>query len=82
MPYTGRDDGCDELLFPLDRLTMGWSISVTFVMGFISLGVFIFFLRRGAFEDIEDVKYQLFREEKENSKSGTGTHTGTDTKKS
>lgn len=60
---------------------MGWSIAVTFFMGFISLAVFIFFLRRGEFEDIEDVKYQLFRDEKENSKSGTGTHMGTGTKK-
>lgn len=51
---------------------MGWTIAIAFFMGFVSLAVFIFFLLRGEFEDIEDVKYQLFHEEKkQNVISGT-----------
>lgn len=34
-------------------------------MGLASLLIFFFYWRKGQFEDQEDVKYQMFREDKE-----------------
>ena len=31
--------------------------------GLVGLGIYIYFLRKGQFEDPESVKYQLFRED-------------------
>ena len=60
MSDAGRDDGCDELLIPLDRL-MFWCLisSLMLVAGIL---VYIYYLRKGQFDDPEDVKYQMFRE--------------------
>ncbi len=40
----------------------------TLIMAFGGLGLFVFYLRRGQFDDIEDVKYQMFRDEDDNTK--------------
>lgn len=42
---------------------MNWYLGVTFAGSIASLLVFLFFLKRGHFDDIEDVKYQMFRDE-------------------
>lgn len=42
-----------------------WTIIGTLVCGLIGLGVYIYFWRKGQFDDIEDIKYQLFRDEEE-----------------
>lgn len=34
------------------------------VMGILSFCVYLYYLKKGQFEDSEDVKYQLFRDEK------------------
>lgn len=65
MPYTGRHDGCDELLFPLDRVGVLIEIALTTVAGMVGLLIFIYYLRKGQFEDIEDVKYEIFRNDDE-----------------
>lgn len=39
------------------------TLLVTIFAGVISLGAYLYFYRQGQFEDIEDVKYQMFREE-------------------
>ena len=64
MPDASGDDGCHELLFPLDRLKYLYDL---FSDGNPSsrnrgVGIYIYYLKKGQFEDPEDVKYQLFRE--------------------
>jgi hypothetical protein len=61
MSDAGGDDGCDELHAEVDWLMD--AILLTLVGGIASLIVSFFFWRRGAFDDIEDVKYELFRNE-------------------
>ena len=81
MPYTGCDNGCNELLFPLDRISFFVPVSekklsnlkgsqmlicilfLTLLAGVVGLMVFLHFLRKGQFEDMEETKYQLFRED-------------------
>lgn len=38
-------------------------LAATLTMGLSALLVFIYYLKKGQFEDPEDVKYQMFREE-------------------
>lgn len=40
-----------------------WTIIGTFIAGLISFGVFIYYLKKGQFKDVEDTKYQIFRDE-------------------
>lgn len=40
-------------------------IAFTSLAGVVGLLLFIFYLRKGQFEDIEDVKYDLFRHDEE-----------------
>jgi cbb3-type cytochrome oxidase maturation protein len=44
---------------------MGWYIISSIALGLAGLIVYIYYLRRGQFEDLEDVKYQLFRNDDE-----------------
>ncbi len=37
----------------------------TFIVGFLALGVYLYFLRKGHMEDLEDVKYQMFFEDED-----------------
>lgn len=42
---------------------MFWMIIGSIVASLGGLGLYIYYLRKGQFEDDESVKYQLFREE-------------------
>jgi cbb3-type cytochrome oxidase maturation protein len=61
MPYTSGDDGCDELLIQVDWMIALIVSSLAFGLGFFL--IFVFYLKKGQFEDDEDVKYQIFRDE-------------------
>ena len=65
MSNTGRHNGCDELLFPLDWI-MIWYIVSSIAMALVGGLIYVYYLRKGQFDDPEDVKYQMFREEDEN----------------
>jgi nitrogen fixation-related uncharacterized protein len=42
---------------------MFWCLASSLLLGLGSLGIYIYFLRKGQFDDPEDVKYQMFRED-------------------
>lgn len=42
---------------------MFWMIIGSIVASLGGLGLYIYFLKRGQFDDDEDVKYQIFRDE-------------------
>ena len=42
---------------------MVWIILATLCMGLTGLFIFLAFLKKGQFEDMEEVKYQMFWEE-------------------
>lgn len=44
-----------------------WILMMSILAGFMGLGVYIYFLRRGQFDDPESIKYQLFREDNPDS---------------
>lgn len=44
---------------------MFWTILSSIAGGICGLIVYIYYLKSGQFEDSEDVKYQMFREEEE-----------------
>lgn len=46
---------------------MYWCLMSSIAFGLAGVFVYIYFLRQGQFDDPEDVKYQMFREE-ENEK--------------
>lgn len=62
MPHSSRDDGCDELFFPLGGM-MFWTLSSSLALGLAGVIVYLYYLRKGQFDDPEDVKYQIFRNE-------------------
>lgn len=44
---------------------MVWYIISSIVFGLAGLLIYLYYLQKGQFEDPEDVKYQLFREEED-----------------
>jgi len=40
-----------------------WILTLSIVAGLVGLGIYIYNLRHGQFDDQESVKYQLFHEE-------------------
>lgn len=40
-----------------------WALAVSLLASLASLAVYIYYQRKGQFEDEESVKYQLFRED-------------------
>jgi nitrogen fixation-related uncharacterized protein len=64
MSYTSGYNGCDELLIPLVGIEMFWMLFSSILMGLGGISVYVYYHRKGQFEDPEDVKYQMFREEK------------------
>lgn len=44
---------------------MLWYIVSSIGMGLVGVASYIYYLRQGQFDDQEDVKYQMFREEKD-----------------
>ncbi|MGA8165240.1 MAG: cbb3-type cytochrome oxidase assembly protein CcoS [Waddliaceae bacterium] len=46
---------------------MTWFLTITLAFALSGMLVYLYFLRQGQFDDLEDVKYQLFREEDDNA---------------
>lgn len=44
---------------------MLWLIASSIAFGLAGILVYIYYLRKGQFDDVEDVKYQMFRDEEE-----------------
>ena len=42
---------------------MFWYLLSSFVMGLAGLAAYIYYFSKGHFDDSEDVKYQMFRDE-------------------
>lgn len=42
---------------------MVWYIATSLAMGAAGMMVYIYYMRKGQFDDPEDVKYQMFRDE-------------------
>lgn len=42
---------------------MFWCLASSFLLGLGGIAVFVYYLRQGQFDDLEDVKYQMFRDE-------------------
>lgn len=42
---------------------MFWCLASSVLLGLAGIAVYIYYLRQGQFEDPEDVKYQMFRDE-------------------
>ena len=40
-----------------------WILMMSIFAGLIGLGIYIYYLRKGQFDDMESVKYQIFRED-------------------
>lgn len=40
-----------------------WMILGSFASGLVALGVYFYYQRQGQFENMEDVKYQILRED-------------------
>lgn len=63
MSHTSSNNGCYELLFPLDRVKLYIYFFLTLLISLGGVGTFIYYLKKGQFDDLEDVKYQMFRDE-------------------
>ena len=44
---------------------MFWYIASSIAMALAGIAIYVYYLRKGQFEDPEDVKYQMFRDEEE-----------------
>lgn len=42
---------------------MLWYLTSSLVLGICGIALYLYYLKKGQFEDGEDVKYQMFREE-------------------
>ncbi len=47
---------------------MAWYLSTSLAMALLGILVYAYYHRKGQFDDPEDVKYQLFREEEQQNK--------------
>lgn len=61
MSDSSSDDGCNELLLQVVRMI--WYIASSMFMGLSGLMIYLYYMKKGQFDDPEDVKYQLFRDE-------------------
>jgi len=41
-------------------------ITISIATGLAGIAIYIYFMRQGQFEESEEIKYQLFREDEEN----------------
>lgn len=64
MSDASRDNGCDELYIPMGGV-MFWFLFSTLLMGVCGFLIYLYYLKKGQFEEMEDVKYQMFREDEE-----------------
>lgn len=44
---------------------MLWLITTSIAFGLSGMLVYIYYMRKGQFDDVEDIKYQMFREKDE-----------------
>lgn len=44
---------------------MYWYLMSSIVMALAGILVYVYYLRKGQFDDVEDIKYQMFRDENE-----------------
>lgn len=42
---------------------MFWELGITLSFALMGLVIYLYYLKKGQFEDPEDVKYQMFRDE-------------------
>lgn len=42
---------------------MFWCLLSSLALGLAGMGIYIYYLRKGQFDDPEDVKYQMFRDD-------------------
>lgn len=42
---------------------MLWCLGSSLLLGLGGVAVYVYFLRQGQFDDLEDVKYQMFRDD-------------------
>jgi len=49
---------------------MFWYLMSTIMMALCGVMIYIYYLRKGQFDDPEDVKYQMFRDDNEETKAG------------
>lgn len=42
---------------------MIWYLMISLIMGFAGIFIYIYYLRKGQFDDGENVKYQIFRDD-------------------
>ncbi len=61
MSNPGRYHGRDGLFLQVDWMI--WYLGVTFLGSIVSLLIFLLFLLRGQFDDIEEPKYQMLRDD-------------------
>jgi cbb3-type cytochrome oxidase maturation protein len=47
---------------------MGWCFASSLLMGLAGIVIYVYYLRQGQFDDPEDVKYQMFRDEEKDKK--------------
>jgi len=47
---------------------MFWCLASSLLLGLGGVGVYVYYLRQGQFDDPEDVKYQMFRDDEKNEK--------------
>lgn len=47
---------------------MFWCLLSSLALGLAGVAVYIYYLRKGQFDDPEDVKYQMFRDEENEKK--------------
>jgi cbb3-type cytochrome oxidase maturation protein len=47
---------------------MIWCIGSSLIMGVAGIVIYVYYLRKGQFDDPEDVKYQMFRDEEKDGK--------------
>ena len=42
---------------------MLWTLPTCLMTGLVGIFIFVYYMRRGQFDDPEDVKYQMFRDD-------------------